>query len=286
MSRYIISLTSIPPRFPELHDQLACLVNQSVPAEKVILYLSRSYQRFPDWDGTLPEVPEGVEIRLVDEDWGPATKVLPAVRDFHGQDLDILFCDDDQFYPPHLAAEFLKARKRHPDAPIAASPSKDWSLTPVTDPNNKRPKPRVRRLWRATNLALRLQRRWRRSVERRTGKVLSSPPHRRVLRAGFADGFEGYMGVLVRPEFFPDEVFDIPDFAWPVDDVWLSGHLVRMGRYPWVIGGLFQPRMMAEMTVDHASDTALFRSQFEGKRRSESNLTTVRYFQETYGVWL
>lgn len=286
MSRYIISLTSIPPRFPDLKEQLRCLVNQTIPPEKVILYLSRHYKRFPDWDGSLPEVPEGVEIRVIDEDWGPATKILPALRDFRGEDIEILYCDDDQFYQPFMAEQFLQARARHPDAPIGASPSSDWSLTPASNPDNKRPKPHVLRLWEVTNLVFRLRRGWRKLLTRLTGKPRHNPPFRRVLRAGYADGFEAFMGVLVRPDFFPDEVFDIPEFAWPVDDVWLSGHLVRMGRYPWIIGGLFQPRLMSEMTDEHATADALFKSTIQGKHRGESNGETVQYFQQTYGIWL
>ncbi len=91
MGGYVITLSSIPPRFSGLHLTLESLLSQTVRPERVILYLSRHYRRFPDWDGALPEVPEGVEIRLVEEDYGPATKLLPALKEFAGQDVDILF---------------------------------------------------------------------------------------------------------------------------------------------------------------------------------------------------
>ena len=110
MSRYVVSLSSVPPRFRDLEPGLRSLLNQTIPPEQVILYLNRHYSRFPDWDGTLPEVPEGVEVRMVDEDYGPATKLLPALEDFAEEDVEILFCDDDQIYPPYLAEELFKAR--------------------------------------------------------------------------------------------------------------------------------------------------------------------------------
>ena len=46
-----------------------------------------------------------------------------------------------------------------------------------------------------------------------------------VRKAGFADILQGLGGVVVRPDFFDDEAFDIPDILWAVDDVWLSGML-------------------------------------------------------------
>ena len=126
MSRYVVSLSSVPPRFRDLEPGLRSLLNQTIPPEQVILYLNRHYSRFPDWDGTLPEVPEGVEVRMVDEDYGPATKLLPALEDFAEEDVEILFCDDDQIYPPYLAEELFKARLLHPEACIAGSGMTDY----------------------------------------------------------------------------------------------------------------------------------------------------------------
>lgn len=285
MSRYIVSLSSIPPRFPGLPRTLQSLVNQTVPPEQVILYLSSHYTRFPDWDGTLPDVPEGVDIRVVEDDFGPATKLLPALRDFAGEDLDILFCDDDQIYQPYLAEALLQGRLDHPEACIGASGMLDY-LPP--DGKAQRsyaqtprliPFPKYRNLWFLTRLLATL------TLQALTRRPWPEPLRKRVLRAGWADGFEGWMGVLVRPEFFPDEVFDIPDFARPVDDVWLSGHATRLGHPPWIVGGLFQPTLMPISTDDHDNHTALYQSEFGGVHRDQSNRDTVRHFQDTYGIW-
>ena len=78
-NQLVISLTAIPPRFPYLRETLQSLLNQKARVSSVNLYLPRNYRRFA-WDpSVLPEVPQGVNIRLVDQDYGPATKVLPAV---------------------------------------------------------------------------------------------------------------------------------------------------------------------------------------------------------------
>nr|MDJ0827496.1 glycosyltransferase family A protein [Rhodobacter sp.] len=113
----VITLSSVPPRFGKIGATLESLAGQG--AEKVLLYIPETYRRFPDWDGTLPKVPEGVEIRRLDEDFGPATKVLGAAREFRRQDVDLLFCDDDQRYGPGWAQTFLDLKARHPGAVIA-----------------------------------------------------------------------------------------------------------------------------------------------------------------------
>lgn len=285
MGDYVITLSSIPPRFAGLGRTLESLLAQSVKPARVILYLSREYRRFPDWDGTLPEVPDGVEIRLVDEDFGPATKVLPALRDFAGQDIDILFCDDDQVYRPCIAERLLAARAKRPNDCIAINPMADFEPPEGAHKRQDIKRPKLLRLWKVTHVPFHIRRHWRGLVCWITGAPYKDPPRRLLMRSGYGDAFEGWMGVLVRPEFFPEEVFDIPDFAWPVDDVWLSGQATRMGHPAWIIGGFFEPILMPENQESHFSDSALHNQVFGGAGRDDSNVKAVRYFQETYGIW-
>jgi hypothetical protein len=63
-------------------------------------------------------VPAGVNICLVDTDYGPATKALPAVEQYNSQDVAILFCDDDKVYDHSGAQRFLDASQAHPDCCI------------------------------------------------------------------------------------------------------------------------------------------------------------------------
>ena len=80
----IVSLSTIPPRFDKIGETLKSLLNQSVKADHIYLYIPETYRRFPDWDGQLPHVPDGITIRRTDIDLGPATKVLPAARAHRG----------------------------------------------------------------------------------------------------------------------------------------------------------------------------------------------------------
>ena len=77
----VISLTTIPSRMPHIRPTLDSLLDQRTPFDQVNLYIPKHYRRFPDYDGTLPDLPDGVTIRVVDEDFGPASKVLHAVRE-------------------------------------------------------------------------------------------------------------------------------------------------------------------------------------------------------------
>ncbi len=73
----IITLSAIPPRFAALGPTLRALLRQRHPADEIRLNIPERYRRFPEWDGTLPEVPEGVTILRCAQDYGPATKLLP-----------------------------------------------------------------------------------------------------------------------------------------------------------------------------------------------------------------
>ena len=116
--RLVISLTTVPPRFSALGPVLASLAAQS--ADRVLLWVPPSYERFPDRDIRLPDVPPGVTLCQSPRDHGPATKCIPALAELGPKD-ELLICDDDAIYGPGWAAGFLAERARHRDAAIAAS---------------------------------------------------------------------------------------------------------------------------------------------------------------------
>ncbi|MEO0991520.1 MAG: hypothetical protein AAFX00_11280 [Pseudomonadota bacterium] len=127
-----VSLTSVPPRFPGLGRVVESLQNQSVPL-RIIVQLPERYHRFPEWDGNLPALPPGVEVRRTPLDFGPATKLFPLLGPGSDPTRDILIADDDNLYAPDWAAGFLNARQMHPQAAIAASafPVRRLGLTPA-----------------------------------------------------------------------------------------------------------------------------------------------------------
>lgn len=104
-----ITLTSYPPRFQYLHLTLRSLLRQSMPADRVILWIT-------DTDG--PALPKkvrnltnhGLDIRFVDE-LRSYKKLVPAIEAFPDHFLAI--ADDDMFYPKDWLATLLRGYRPH-----------------------------------------------------------------------------------------------------------------------------------------------------------------------------
>lgn len=274
----IVTLSSIPPRFGKLEPTLNCLLAQTAQIDRILLYIPERYRRFPDWDGTLPEVPEGVEIRRVPEDIGPATKVLFAAQEFRGQDVDLLLCDDDRRYKPHWAQAFLDARAAHPDAAIAIAgfEADRYGQSSMKD----RPQPRAQRRSRMMDLRFQAQMVWEYLFPPVERKYLREPTRVLFRESGYVDCFEGFGGALVKPDFFDDSAFDIPDVVWAVDDVWLSGCLARKGVPIWALADQHDTQHTPAGVYD-----ALHRATIQGADRDAANKACIAYFRDTFGVW-
>lgn len=274
----IISLSAIPPRFGKMRATLDSLVAQTADIAKVILYIPEAYRRFPDWDGALPEVPAGVEIRRTPDDLGPATKILPAAREFAGVDCDILFCDDDHIYAPHWAQSFVNLKARHPGCIIAQGGIQAHLVAGGTGKRDLQP--RAVRQFRITDIDFQLRYLWQDLTHWKERHSLTAPPRRVFKKSGYVDVFEGYAGVLVRPEMFDDEFYDIPPVLWGVDDVWLSGMMTRRGIPIWLEGRLLDPR---DSEAERHSPLAL--SVIDGADRQTANREGMLYFRKNHGIW-
>jgi hypothetical protein len=278
--RYVISLSSIPPRFDRIGPVLKALRDQKARPEAVELYIPRSYRRFPEWGGGLPEVPEGVTIVRVEKDLGPATKVLPAARARRGQDIEIFYVDDDKIYSSTHAQTALALRKRFPRAAIGGGGFSLRANLGYDLPDG--PKPQMVASY---TTFMTFDHQWRRFLGVLHGAVTGQPPtkarRRPIQKSGYADIAEGYAGVLVRPDYFQDEAFDIPPVIWAVDDIWLSGMLARQGIPIWVDRSLYKfDPAQGIGTID-----PLYHAVIEGLNRDAANRACIDYMRATYGIW-
>lgn len=262
MVRNIISLTTIPPRMDKIAPTLLSLVNQTAEIDAVILWIPEHYRRVEFSNFKLPEVPEGVEIRRCAFDYGPATKVLPSIETFRGQDVRILYCDDDRLFHPEWAATILRESDLHPGECIAEA----GEVVELTIRKAFRPT-RAYRMLRIATLGLYGY------FYRKKNRALD-PGYGRV------DICKGYGGVLVRPEYFTDAAFDIPDLLWTVDDFWLSGQLALNN-----ISIRKVTRRENSAKTDLADINALADYIYLNHDRHEANLACIRYFRDTYGIW-
>jgi GT2 family glycosyltransferase len=172
----------------QLGSTLASLLNQSRQPDRVILNIPRTYRRENFTYANLPRVPDGVEIIITDVDCGPATKLFPTIRQFKGENVNIVFCDDDRLYPVNWLSNLVENALRHPGECITVAAGLISQIEAyyhyVNRPNPAFLAPLYRKIYAFKK---------RRPEPSRTADIAC-----------------GYGGVLVRPEFFDEKVFSIP----------------------------------------------------------------------------
>ena len=106
--KVIVSLTTIPSRFDKLQTVLPGLLSQT--CHEVWLNIPPKYNRFPDWDGQLPDLSNfdsKLKINRDCEDLGPGTKFMGPASHLDPEDL-IVYVDDDTNYDSKLVMNLLK----------------------------------------------------------------------------------------------------------------------------------------------------------------------------------
>jgi hypothetical protein len=267
----IVSLSAIPPRFDHLGPVLEGLLAQTADIDEVRLYVPKRFRRFPDYNGALPDVPKGVRIIQPDDDLGPASKVLFAVDDLRGNDCNIIYCDDDMLYEPTRFACMIEAGLRHPDACISPAGVDVDGCVSTGVP---------RAVLAQKNMAYRAKRALQIGIELISSKARDKPEMIHVAQSGYADIARGWGAVLIKPDFFTTDVFNIPDVLWSVDDYWLSGDMARNKTPIWAPAGIPKPRYASGRDVD-----ALLEATIEGHDRDGANTLCINYMRDTYGVW-
>ena len=275
LTMLVVSITSIPSRFQRISTTLNSILHQSVRIDKVCVYIPKHYQRFPEYDGHLPDVPDGVEVRRVEQDLGPASKILHAVSEFRqSPGTLIIYGDDDRCYPSNWAAQLTAAARQHPDTAICRSGFDVQSRgIDVDEVPQRQPRARAQK-FRWSYRAQRLQQ----IVRERSLKARGPKPAR--YSSGYVDIMEGFQGVLVKPRFFDDAVFQIPQVCRPVDDIWLSATMARNQIPIWLDYNI----AAGTHTDSHYCDP-LCSSTFGGLGRLDLDRAAIEHCQNTYGVW-
>jgi len=205
-SYLIVGLTTIPSRLPHIVPTLKSLLVQDVLPQKVLLHIPIQSRR-EDSEYQIPQ--ELKDLRTIEivrcDDFGPATKLLPALL-ASGPDQPIVSVDDDRIYRRTFLAGLLQASEAHPEAAVGCI-----GLRVPLDRVDRR-KGLIGRI--VDGL------RFERGVSLRGSRLSRSPLP--------VDILHGYGGVLVRPAFFDlDTLADMdgaPDAAWLEDDTWFAAH--------------------------------------------------------------
>jgi hypothetical protein len=269
----IVSLTTIPPRFPHLPRKLASLLKQSVPASAIELYIPKAYRRFPGEVPKLPPLPEGVTVVTVDRDFGPGTKLLPALEKWHGQDVDILICDDDRLQDRDWIKRLTYSRGSRPNDIIC---ERGWSISDrfgIVQSQILMPRA-IQSKRQGRTLSYRLK--------RMLSFGLHHPKRSLYEMGGYVDVFEGFLGALIPSGAMPAIAWSIPDVLWTVDDVWLSGMAKLNGVGVWAHS---IPRPIHSNGFwDKVAALTNFVEQ--GKDREKADRMCVEYMRQNHGVWL
>lgn len=197
--RLVVTLTTIPERIGALGPVLRSLLDQTVPADRIILWRPersrRTGQPYPPAVG----LPAGIEV-LSCTDEGPATKLLPAL--VAEPDAALVVVDDDVIYPHDFLETLLAAHRADSSAAIGW---RGWRIVA-----GRRPK-RFPHIF---------------------ATALSRPEPVDILL-----GTWGYLVPPGSFDEAVHDLAGAPEECRFVDDVWLSGHLARRGVRRMVVPG-------------------------------------------------
>jgi hypothetical protein len=114
----IVSLTSFPGRITDVWIVIECIFRQSIKADKIILWLSKS--QFEGLDlpkNLLEQVDRGLEINFVDYDLRSHKKYYYALEKY--ADSIIITIDDDVYYHENVLSTLYESYVKHPNCVIA-----------------------------------------------------------------------------------------------------------------------------------------------------------------------
>ncbi|PPQ30565.1 hypothetical protein CCR94_12195 [Rhodoblastus sphagnicola] len=258
---HILSLTSTPPRFQYLPRFFANLMRQRAKPDRIELNIPINYRRFQGEAPTLPGLPDYVNVMRVDDDLGPATKVLPTAARWRDRNPFIVFCDDDQFYDKDWFGRLVELSRRRPADAIC----EQGGFLSSGSHLRRRPSA-IERLREIKNLKYRLK---------RLATFLGLADSRRQFeQSGYVDLLHGYGGVCIRPNQFPAEAWSIPPNMFTEDDFWLSGMLNLNNVGIWLNAESKKP--------------SVFRASSKKDPLMQINSAEHRcaeYMMQTYGVW-
>lgn len=249
---YVACLTTIPSRIHFVHLTVNSLLNQKRPFDRIYVCIPHMSARFD----CAYDIPESLSSRsdiviLRGTDYGPATKVLGLLEanlpDI-GPSTRIFYCDDDRIYDPDRSSEFYDASIAHPDSVICQATTPYWKFF----------------------------------VDGNAGYEYNSqglfPAGKHLIQNGHVDIAEGFGGVVIQPRFVTKDVFAIPANCRLVDDIWLSGHVLKN---KWTIWGI-----TTRTPIPHKGDEQDPLYLLKGTQdRRTCNAACINYYQTTHGLW-
>ncbi len=203
--RVIASLSTVPDRINNLRPTIRSLLKQTRPPDEIVVAIPEFSVRerrpyiVPKYISRLPRV----RVLRCREDWGPATKFIPAIQDELAAGREntlIMVVDDDRLYPRDSVETYLYYSNQLPNAALcfrgaAMPPTLDWD----------------------------------------DAKMIHARDIREPRPVAVITGCGSY---LVMPRFFDQSLWDYsraPSVAFYIDDIWISAWLSRGGVKRYVV---------------------------------------------------
>lgn len=245
--RVIVSLSTVPDRIKNLRPTIRSLLKQTRPPDEIVLAIPEFSVRerrpyiVPKYISRLPRV----RVLRCREDWGPATKFIPAVQDELAAGREntlIMVVDDDRLYPRDALETYLYYSEQFPDAALcfrgAAMPSTlDWD----------------------------------------DAKMIHARDLREPRPVAVITGCGSY---FVRPRFFDRSLWDYsgaPSVAFYIDDIWISAHLSRRGVKRYVV-----PSSAMMRSVRRQRQTVSL-NKIRGRQKLNNEI--IAFFRDTWDVF-
>lgn len=260
----IITLTTIPTRTEYLVFFLKNFENQSIQPDKIELYIPYEYARRNLGKIDLKKIPSDFNV-IRCEDFGPATKIIPALKNHKNDNVRLIFCDDDRYYSNEWLSRLIKQSENNPTKCIADEVTSVDALLHLYKEGfiKKDINYRLKRLF---SLGL-----WK-------------PKNFNNVKPNIIHGFGG---VVVKPKFFCDLIFNIPDVAWPNDDIWISANLEKND-----VEIMYTKRKKKDKSQPiflpgekYYQDDELVNAIIHGKNKLNVNYSIIKYCIENLEIW-
>ncbi|CAF4070079.1 unnamed protein product [Rotaria sp. Silwood2] len=237
-SDIIISLTSNPTRFHyELPLTIHSLLSQTRLPKQIRIYLSPTSEIIKQKNLTLKYLKMDlqrldsskilarlfdrlVRILLEREDYGPATKFLPIIKEFQSTSQAIMVCDDDFYYHPFTVATLDEYSNKFPNSIIGFRGWRGKKNFFQKDSVNKQDYLVI-----CFNFLVREDLIWGVGGKYEMAyHIIQSHYISEVYRVGVVTANSAY---LIRPLFFDNHIYlyfnQVPNDIRRVDDIWLNG---------------------------------------------------------------
>ena len=123
---YIISMTSVPDRFKDTLPRVISMISENLQGIQIVLSLPKTYRKGWEWDIKDIEHLSGVTVNILDEDYGPATKLLGGIKYVKENKLKldgIITLDDDILFDNinEVVSDLLESATSRKDEIITSS---------------------------------------------------------------------------------------------------------------------------------------------------------------------